>query len=78
MKYKDSDVMIRTDKVLNDLYNTINTEDWTVDEKLYNKEIDRFVIVSNLVGALNQYIYNKNTTKDEIKELICNLIDKNL
>lgn len=75
---KKSDVMLRTAKVLEDLYNTINVEEWTMDEELYDKEINRFFIVSNLVSSMNQYIYNNNSSKEDLKKFVCDLIDKNL
>lgn len=72
------DVLLRTEKVLNDLYNEINSEEWTYDEELYNKQMEDFFIISNALSGLSQYRYNKSMSKEEYKEFVNNLIDKNL
>lgn len=75
---KKEDVLLRAEKVLNDLYNQINTEEWTYDEELYKKQMNDLFIISNALSELSQYRYNKHMTKEEYKEFICRLIDKNL
>lgn len=75
---KKHDVLLRAEKVLNDLYNEINVEEWTYDEELYKKQMDDFFIISNVLSELSQYRYNNAMTKEEYKEFVNNLIDKKL
>lgn len=75
---KKQDVLLRAEKVLNDLYNEINVEEWTYDEELYKKQMDDLFIISNALSELSQYRYNKSMSKEEYKEFVSNLIDKNL
>ncbi|MBY6835987.1 hypothetical protein FDG50_00395 [Clostridium botulinum] len=75
---KKHDVLLRVDKVLSDLYNEINTEEWGYDEELYKKQMDDFFIISNALSELIQYRYNNSMKKEEYKEFVNNLIDKYL
>ncbi len=52
---KKHDVLLRVDKVLSDLYNEINGEEWGYDEELYKKQMDDFFIISNALSELIQY-----------------------
>lgn len=72
------DVLLRASKVLNDLYNEINAEEWTYNEELYNKQMDDFIIVSNVLGELIQYRYVGKKSKEEYKEFVSRLIDEDL
>lgn len=60
---KKHDVLLRAEKVLNDLYNEINVEEWTCDDELYKKQIEDYFIISNTLGELIQYRYNNAMTK---------------
>ncbi len=71
------DVLLRASKVLEDLYDEINSEEWGYDEELYDKQMNDFFIISNLLSILINYRYNENPkTKDEFKINANELIDK--
>jgi len=75
---KNQDVLLRAEKVLNDLYNEINHEEWGYDQDLYEKKMNDFFIISNALGELIQYRYNNSMSKEEYKTFVNNLIDKYL
>lgn len=75
---ENQDVLLRAEKVLNDLYNEINLEEWGYDQELYKKQMDDFFIISNALDALSQYRYFNAMTKEEYKAFMCGLIDKYL
>ena len=75
---ENQDVLLRAEKVLNDLYNEINLEEWGYDQELYKKQMDDFFIISNALDALSQYRYCNAMTKEEYKAFMCGLIDKYL
>ena len=72
---KETDVLLRADEVLTDLYNQINDESWGNDEKLYEEKMRDFII-SNMLSELIQYRYNKTMSKEEYKEMASKLIEK--
>ena len=47
---KETDVLLRADEVLTDLYNQINDESWGNDEKLYEEKMRDFFIISNMLS----------------------------
>lgn len=75
---KKQDVLLRAEKVLSDLYNEINGEEWGYDEELYKKQMDDFFIITNSLSELIQYRYNNNMTKEEYKEFVSCLIEEKL
>lgn len=72
---KDKDVLLRADLVLNELYDKINTESWACDNKEYDKSMNDFFIITNLLGELIQHRYNKHLSKEEFKNVSNNIID---
>jgi len=72
---KKSDVLLRTDEVLNDLYEEINAEDWAKNDEQYDKYMNDFFIISNILGELIQHRYSKSISKDEFKEMTNNIIN---
>lgn len=72
---KKEDVLLRADKVLNELYNEINGEEWGQDDKEYKKCMYDFFIITNILSELIQYRYNKSTSKEEFKKNTLDLID---
>lgn len=76
---KDSDVLLRAQIVLRELYDEINSEEWVCDEKLYDEKMSDFFIISNALNELIQYRYVKGSmTKEEYKDSVNRLINKNL
>lgn len=72
---KKEDVLLRADKVLNELYQDINCEEWGQDNKEYDNRMNDFFIISNILSELIQYRYNKSTSKEEFKKSAIDIID---
>lgn len=72
------DVLLRTAELVDDLYKEINGEEWGHDEDLYNKQMDDFLIISNILSSLIQYRYSNSMTKEEYKVFVMRLIDEKL
>ena len=75
---KNSDVLLRIDSLLSDLYETMQTEVWWNDSNVPDVEFRRFMIVNALVDSMTQYVYHNKGTKEDIKTFVCDMIDKNL
>lgn len=75
---KNSDVLLRIDSLLSDLYETMQTEEWWNDSNVPDVEFRRFMIVNALVDSMTQYVYHNKGTKEDIKTFVCDMIDKNL
>ena len=75
---KNSDVLLRIDSLLYDLYETMQTEEWWNDSNVPDVEFRRFMIVNALVDSMTQYVYHNKGTKEDIKTFVCDMIDKNL
>lgn len=72
---KKEDVLLRADKVLLELYEKINSEDWAQDEKKYDEYMNDFFIISNILSELIQHRYNNSTSKEELKKSAVDIID---
>ncbi|AQM60067.1 hypothetical protein [Clostridium baratii] len=72
------ELLIRAQQCLNDLCEEIEGEEWGYNEELFTKETGELSIVTNLIVVMLRYKYNKDITKDEIKNFVCESIDKYL
>lgn len=70
------DVLLRTEVLIHELYDEINSEAWGYNNELYDKHMNDFFIISNALGELIQHRYSTTKSKEEFKSIVNNIIDK--